>query len=704
MGEVWKAHDPRLSRDVAIKVLPPEFASDADRQRRFEREARAIAGLNHPHICQIYDIGPGYLVLEHIDGTTPRGPLPPGEAVQMARQIAAALEVAHGKNILHRDLKPANILVTPAGQAKLLDFGLATLTVADEDVTRTLDGVVIGTAPYMSPEQAEGGSLDHRSDIFSFGAVLYELLTGNRAFGGATALQALKAVTSDEPPPFEAPVSVERIVRRCLRKRPADRFQTMAEVSAALEGCASADPTPVARASIAVLAFANMSADPEAEYFSDGLAEEIINALAQVPALKVIARTSAFAYKGRNEDVRRIGDTLGVAHVLEGSVRRAGNRIRVTAQLIAASDGSHLWSERYDREMADVFAIQDDIAQAITGALQVKLASPASTRHVPRLSAHDLVLRGRHHTLKNTPASFALAIKCFEQAIAMDPQYGAPHANLGLNYYLELMFGLRTPRETLPLVRAEAAEALKLDPSEPGPHFLLGAVAAAYDYDWERAAHHFALCMAAPSISAEAHWAYASLYLQPNARFDEAVFHMERAVESDPLNALWRGVLASHLVHAGRRHDAIRVANEALEVDGGHYAPHVTLGEAYLALGQWEEAAAILEKGHALQPQEAMTLGMLAGARVRLGERARADELLARMGNDPQPLIGRVLYHWVCGENAQAADAYERAINGRDPFALVFAPAPLDPDFLHSPRWRELAAMMNLPVTSSQAS
>ena len=422
MGEVWKAHDPRLSRDVAIKVLPPEFASDADRQRRFEREARAIAGLNHPHICQIYDIGPGYLVLEHIDGTTPRGPLPPGEAVQMARQIAAALEVAHGKNILHRDLKPANILVTPAGQAKLLDFGLATLTVADEDVTRTLDGVVIGTAPYMSPEQAEGGSLDHRSDIFSFGAVLYELLTGNRAFGGATALQALKAVTSDEPPPFEAPVSVERIVRRCLRKRPADRFQTMAEVSAALEGCASADPTPVARASIAVLAFANMSADPEAEYFSDGLAEEIINALAQVPALKVIARTSAFAYKGRNEDVRRIGDTLGVAHVLEGSVRRAGNRIRVTAQLIAASDGSHLWSERYDREMADVFAIQDDIAQAITGALQVKLASPASTRHVPRLSAHDLVLRGRHHTLKNTPASFALAIKCFEQAIAMDPQ------------------------------------------------------------------------------------------------------------------------------------------------------------------------------------------------------------------------------------------------------------------------------------------
>ncbi len=196
MGEVWKAHDPRLSRDVAIKVLPPEFAADADRQRRFEREARAIAGLNHPHICQIYDIGPGYLVLEHIDGTTPRGPLPPGEAVQLARQIATALEVAHRKNILHRDLKPANILVTPAGQAKLLDFGLATLTVADQDVTRTLDGVVIGTAPYMSPEQAEGGSLDHRSDIFSFGAVLYELLTGNRAFGGATALQALKAVTT----------------------------------------------------------------------------------------------------------------------------------------------------------------------------------------------------------------------------------------------------------------------------------------------------------------------------------------------------------------------------------------------------------------------------------------------------------------------------------------------------------------------------
>jgi len=392
MGEVWKARDPRLSRVVAIKVLPAPFAADPERVRRFEREARTIAALNHPHICQIYDIGPGYLVLEYIEGAIAHGPLPADEAVRLAAQIAAALEMAHRKNVLHRDLKPANILVTPDGLAKLLDFGIATLTAVDEDFTRTVDDVAFGTAAYMSPEQAAGQPLDQRSDIFSFGAVVYELLSGSRAFGRSSTLQALKAVESEEPPPLETSPALDQIVRRCLRKRPEERFQTIGDVRAALEACAAADPPAERRASIAVLAFANMSADPEAEYFSDGLAEEIINALAHVPGLKVIARTSAFAYKGRHEDIRRIAGTLGVAHVLEGSVRKAGNRIRVTAQLIAASDGSHLWSERYDREMADVFEIQDDISRAIASALQVRLAAPPSTRHVPRLPAHDLVL------------------------------------------------------------------------------------------------------------------------------------------------------------------------------------------------------------------------------------------------------------------------------------------------------------------------
>ena len=490
MGEVYRARDTRLGRDVAIKVLPPAFAADPDRLRRFEQEARAIAALNHPHICQIYDIGPAHLVLEYIEGTSPRGPLTAREAVRLGLQIVSALEAAHHHRILHRDLKPANILVTSQGTVKLLDFGLAKLMTDEADLTRTMAGAVLGTAPYMSPEQAHGHTLDERSDIFSFGAVLYEMVSGRRAFGGTTALQVLNAVSSDDPPSLQTSDALERIVKRCLQKLPHDRFQTMAEVRKALDETApepNARPTGQ-RPSIAVLPFVNMSADPENEYFSDGLAEEIINALTHVPGLKVIARTSAFAFKGKQQDIRRIAETLGVAHVLEGSVRKAGNRVRVTVQLIGAADGSHLWSERYDREIADVFAIQDEISQAIAGALQITLAATtARARPTPNLAAYEAVLKGRHHMLRITPLSFQRANVCFEHALTLDPGYAEPHANLGLNYLLSAMMGLRSSRDSMPLIRAEANEALRLDRSDAGPHYLLGAVAAAYEYDWKSA-------------------------------------------------------------------------------------------------------------------------------------------------------------------------------------------------------------------------
>jgi serine/threonine protein kinase len=312
MGEVWKARDPRLGRIVAIKRLHGQHGE------RFEQEARAIAALNHPHICQIFDVGLDYLVLEYIDGKPLAGPLPVDEAVRLALQITSALEEAHGRGILHRDLKPANILVTAKGSAKLLDFGLAKLADApDSDLTKTVEGTVMGTAAYMAPEQIEGKPCDARSDVFSFGAVLYEMLAGIRAFDG------MASVLRDDPKP---PPALGSLVLRCLAKQPGQRFQTIAEVKAALELAASAkaaEKTP----SIAVLPFANMSRDADDEYFSDGLAEEILNALMQIAGLKVIARTSAFAFKGKNEDIRRIAEALGVTNVLEGSVRRAGTRL-----------------------------------------------------------------------------------------------------------------------------------------------------------------------------------------------------------------------------------------------------------------------------------------------------------------------------------------------------------------------------------------
>jgi eukaryotic-like serine/threonine-protein kinase len=464
MGEVYRARDPRLNRDVAIKRLKSNHSA------RFEQEARAVAALNHPHICQIYDVGPDYLVLEYIEGLPIQGPMAEADAVRAALQIATALEAAHAKGILHRDLKPGNILMTASG-AKLLDFGLAKL-VSDDQATITIG--VSGTPLYMSPEQAEGKSLDARSDVFSFGAVLYELLAGRRAF------DSLAAVLRDDPAPLTSPAAA--IASRCLAKQPGQRFQSMTDVKTGLMGIVG-HARPAEQPSIAVLPFANMSGDKEQEYFSDGLAEEIINALVKLPGLKVIARTSAFAFKGQNIDIRKIAETLGVTSVLEGSVRRSGNRIRVTAQLITAADGTHLWSERYDREMADVFAVQDEISAAISGALQVKLSPAAAVkpRYTPKLSAYEALLKAKHFHWKVTAESMEQAKGFYEQAIALDPQYALAQALYADYLFGRTTIGLSSLREVAETSRTLALRALELDPSLPEAHSTLGLLAAHFD-------------------------------------------------------------------------------------------------------------------------------------------------------------------------------------------------------------------------------
>jgi len=424
MGEVWKARDTRLDRLVAIKRIKRPHSA------RFEQEARSFAALNHPHICHLYDVGPDYLVLEYIDGRRLPCPVPLEEALRFATQIAGALAAAHRQKIIHRDLKPANIMVTAERNVKLLDFGLAKLIArTDPEETETMEGNIVGTAAYMSPEQAEGKSVDERSDIFSFGAVFYEIIGGVRAFTGDSKARVLSAVLRDDPPPLSAPPEVDRIVRRCLAKQPGQRFQSVAELLAALEQLAVAPPEP--QPSVAVLPFSNLSADKDNQYFSDGLAEEIITALAQIPGLKVTARTSSFVVRDEHEDIRRISERLGVRTVLTGGVRRAANRIRVTAQLINAADGYHLWSDRYDRELADVFAIQDEIAQAISSALQVELAGQPR-RPAGNFPAYEALLKGRHLVAKAaTPESLARAKELIEQAIALDPNSALARVELG---------------------------------------------------------------------------------------------------------------------------------------------------------------------------------------------------------------------------------------------------------------------------------
>jgi serine/threonine-protein kinase len=685
MGEVWKARDTRLGRVVAIKRLHGQHGE------RFEQEARAIAALNHPHICQIFDIGPDYLVLEHIDGKPLQGPLPVEEAVRLAIQITSALEEAHGRGILHRDLKPANILVTAKGSAKLLDFGLAKLTTgAEADLTKTVEGTVMGTAAYMAPEQIEGESCDARSDVFSFGAVLYEMLAGRRAFEG------MASVLRDDPKPLPA---LESLVLRCLAKQPGQRFQTIAEVKAALE-MAPASPAEKAPPSIAVLPFANMSRDADDEYFSDGLAEEIINALTQFAGLKVIARTSAFAFKGKNEDIRRIAEALGVTNVLEGSVRRAGSRLRVTAQLIHAADGTHLWSQRYDRELTDVFAVQDEIAAAIVAALRVKLTCEPATarRHEPNLPAYEALLKGRHQYYTTSPQAFARAEEYFQQAIALDSEWAEPHSYLGRQYLALGFYGLRATSEMMPLARAQARRALDLLPSEPMAHAVLGGVAALHDYDWKEAEEQFRLATIPESLPPDVRTGYAMFYLLPLGRFEEALQEGAKAIAQDPLNATWHWRQAWVLLCTEMYEPAIVEARKGLELEGGNRGAHLAIALSHFFQGKPAEARESAEEAFRVAPWNPLIVGLLAGLLMQAGEKERAGKLLEICGTKPS---GMILYYLICAEIDAALDWYERDIELREPAAAHLASAGFFKPLRDSPRWPKLAKMMNLPTSNA---
>jgi len=701
MGEVFRAHDARLGRDVAIKVLPERAATDPDRLRRFELEARAVASLNHPHICRLYDVGPGYLVLELVEGAPLRGPMAPEAAVRVMLQVADALDAAHQKGILHRDLKPDNVLVTADGSAKLLDFGVARLLESPgegDDLTMTAAGAIVGTPAYLSPEQAEGRELDERSDVFTFGSVLYELVAGTPAFAGATAARIISAVLRDDPPRLQGHGPVDDVVHRCLEKDVTRRFRSARELKEALARCLTR-PADDGR-SIAVLPFEDMSREREDEYFGDGLAEEIINALAQIEGLKVIARTSAFAFKGKHQDIRRIAEALGVATVLEGSIRRSGARIRVTAQLIAAADGSHLWSQRYDRELTDVFEIQDDVAQAIATALHVKLTaggSGAARRHTPPMPAYDAFLQGRHFLFRHTPESLVRGRELQERAIELDPAWAQPHAELGLGHLFSIVDGLRSAREAVPLMRHEAATALALDPSDTSPHFLLGSAAAMLDYDWAEAERGFARALASPSPRPDVHWAYGSLYLQPLGRHDESVAQMRREVERDPLNLMYRAVLASHLTHAGQFDEAVVTAREAIDLNPDLWAGHTILGEALVSAGRFDDAVVALERAHRVAPWHTMPAGFLAGALTRAGRADEASVLLPAL-EDPRLPVGGAVYRLIVGDLDGAADWYARLVDARDFFALVYADGPLIRPLRESPHWPRLARTMNLPA------
>jgi serine/threonine protein kinase/tetratricopeptide (TPR) repeat protein len=721
MGAVYRAHDPRLKRDVAIKVSAAQFTE------RFEREAQAIAALNHPNICTLYDIGPNYLVMEFIDGTPLAGPLPLDVALRHAVQIADALSAAHAKGITHRDLKPANILVTASG-IKLLDFGLALLTgdssgrgpSADETVRlgMTMPGTILGTAAYMSPEQAEAKPVDSRADIFSFGLVLYEMLSGRRAFTGDSAIAIMAAILHKEPEPLDTTPALQTILAQCLRKSPADRFQSITQVTDALLAATSGVSSPgtansgmqtlnvpsssaTRTPSIAVLPFANLGGDKENEYFSDGLAEEMLNFLAQIPGLKVTARTSAFAFKGKTEDIRKIGDTLGVTTILEGSVRRSGSRIRVTAQLINAQDGYHLWSQRYDREMADVFAMQDEIAQAIVSALRVKLTGAAAPfeQYKPSLPAYEALLKARQYQRSAVQELRARAKECYEQAIALDPKFALAHCEYGI-YFLSLAAAGALPAtQAFPIVRSLAEKALELDPFLPEGEAMLGVVAAFLENDWKEAERRFRLAMARDPVPVNVRFQYALSYLLRVDRPGEALQQIELGLREDPLNLLLQINRAACLVAAGRDEEAAEGYREALELNPGIVGALGPLATYHASRAEFDQALELSEKAYTLAPKLPHGIGLLAGLLKRAGETRRAEELLEKLRPVDTYGVprGLAVYHWALREFDAEADWLEKAIDQRDSYAAVYLRVWYGRELRSTPRWAGLMRKLNLP-------
>jgi TolB-like protein/Tfp pilus assembly protein PilF/predicted Ser/Thr protein kinase len=699
MGEVYEARDTRLDRRVAIKVSREQFSA------RFAREARTIAQLNHPRICQLYDVGPDYLVMEYIDGRPLEGGMPLDRALAVALEICDALESAHSKGVVHRDLKPANILMTSSG-IKLLDFGLAQVaTVAipvDATCTAGLTsaGAILGTAAYMSPEQAEAKPVDARSDIFSLGVVLYELLSGQRAFRGDSSIAVMAAVLREEPAPVSAPDAVRRVIARCLRKSPDDRFQSVAELRDALRQLNAPAAAAQQRPSIAVLPFANMSSSPDDEYFSDGLAEEIINALVKVPGLKVIARTSAFAFKGQNTDIRRIAEVLGVTTVLEGSVRRAGSRIRVTAQLITAADGSHLWSERYDRQMDDLFAMQDEIATAITSELQVKFAPSAAPRprRQPNLQAYEAYLRYAQHQWLFTPEAFQRSRECLEQAIALDAEFALPYVGMADHHFASTTFG--GAAEHVPRARRMAERALELDPELPEAHAMLGVLASFYQQDWSEAERRFQHAMAREPVPWHVRSWYSNFYLRGLRRHADARREAERALEDNPLSQMLHWCLANVLAAGGHQAEALAAYEKSVALDPQFWVARLSLGLFHAVHGHPEAALASVEAARAISANP-YTIGLNAGLLQRAGRTSESDAL--RQGIQPGSAHeppAMTYFDFGAGDIEQAATWATRAIDAG--FAMLpnmFA-SPFEAQLSQARSWPELRQRLNLPESA----
>ena len=724
MATVFLARDLRHDRRVALKVLRPDLASEVGADR-FLREIKLAAGLTHPHIMPLFDSGEAagflYYVMPVIEGLSLRDRLrkehrlPVDDAVRVVREVADALDYAHRRDVVHRDIKPENILLHD-GHALVADFGIGkAVSATAANATMTQVGVAMGTPAYMSPEQAAGEhAIDGRSDLFSLGCVFYELLTGEQLFTGPT-LQAVIARRFSMSPPDVTktregvPTPVGQAVARLLARDPVDRFANGGQLVEALSK-SHASP-PAAEQSLAVLPFANMSADPDNEYLSDGITEEIINALVQLPDLRVAARTSVFAFKGKNEDLRAVAEKLNVRTILEGSVRKSGDRLRITAQLINASDGYHLWSERFDRKLDDVFEVQDEIARTIAEKLKVRLTGGGHGQLVKpstgSTEAYELYLQGRHYWSQRG-LGLLKAVKYFEAALEKDPEFALAHAGMADVHTLLGFYGSARPHDVMPKGRAAAEQALAIDPNLAEAHTALGFIHLSYDWDVVAAIRELERAMALKPTLIQARYWYASAVVAANdAR--KAIAIDEESVRIEPLNLFANAHLGWMLLVGDRAADAATQLEHAVQLDPDFLMSHWLLGQAYVWMGRIDEGISALQRAVTLSGRASWMLATLGSVYGHVGRhddvRTILDELLARMETQyvRAALIAQMYSR--LGDNETAMVWAERAREERDAsFPYLHANVPpvfgmaTDPRLMELPWWDSFVQSLNIKL------